>query len=118
DKLIESSKVMGYRLTSELDNSVIQNKGLDAFYNSSTVQYEYLKSIGKAIKTIFKKKPVLPAYIKKFKGNPFEIMGMPEFKEAVKTYYNDKAKELEGIIDKTDLYFNKDGEVYFRFIDE
>lgn len=54
NKLNDTSKELGYVLSSQLDESTIEDRGMEAFIRSSAVQYEYLKSIGKAPDIIYR----------------------------------------------------------------
>ena len=111
----------------------LESRGVQELYYDSSARYLFLESQGKAPKLTYKKKESIPKYLRKFKGGQWDIAQKEEFKEAAKQYYREKAEEMateitEGgkagkeysfwLDDWMNTYFNEQGEVYLRYIDE
>ena len=106
----------------------LEDRGMQDVIDNTVVQYEYLKSIGKAPK-ITKKKHGLPKKMRDFgwKGSShFDIVKEPEFMEALKQHLEKEVQDVVNAVDEkdrkaikedmTDTFFDENGEVRDRHI--
>ena len=144
DKAIEPINEKLQSIGIDIVRTDIESRGIQELFYDTGIRYSYLESIDKAPKLKYRKKEKFPAAFKKFPGtDQHNISRDSKFKEAAADYYRKKAEMraramakagkdaaeaaeegFEGneyeywLKDWTDTYFNEEGEVYLRFIDE
>jgi len=110
----------------------IESRGLPELYYDTGARYAYFDSIGKAPKIKYKKKESIPAHLKKFKGDKFNLMRDDEFIAAADKHYTEKAeKNARAIAEAGDqneydfwladyrkTYFTEDGVIKDRFVQD
>mgnify|MGYP000064125456 CR=1 FL=1 len=92
-----------------IDKSSIEDRGLvDGLANNSVLQYEFLKTIGKAPKMQYKPNKVPPANMKKFvasKVPAMELKNDPNFVQAVTDTYNESVRKRNETLKQNKPYF-------------
>ena len=91
-----------------IDKSSIEDKGLvDGLGNNLVLQYEFLKTIGKAPKMQYKPNKVPPANMKKFiasKVPAMELKNDPNFIQAVVDNHNESVRKRNEILNQNRPY--------------
>jgi hypothetical protein len=95
DELGKASSALGRVLSSELDHDEVENKGLEAFMESSAVRFAFLKSKGIAPDIKYRATKPVPPELLAFKGTRWEIADNPEFQAAATAYMREQVKGLD-----------------------
>lgn len=110
-KLAKQSEALGNVLSTELDESEVERKGLEAFEGSSAVKMAFLEEKGITPLIAYDlPEDGIPPEVAKFTGTRWEISENPEFRKAAAAYFETIVAKLPDS-DIRDAYFDEDGKV-------